>query len=64
MISIKRLIERSGSDAFQASLDSYRSVLNVIGEMVIWRTFVASRKRVSPRYLVLRTLAEGFGRAQ
>jgi diguanylate cyclase (GGDEF)-like protein len=32
MISIKRLIERSGEDVFQASLDSYRSVLNAIGE--------------------------------
>jgi diguanylate cyclase (GGDEF)-like protein len=32
MISIKKLIERAGEEVLQASLDSYRSVLNAIGE--------------------------------
>lgn len=32
MISIKKLIERPGAEALQATLDSYRSVLNAIGE--------------------------------
>ena len=32
MISIKKLIERTEEELFQASLDSYRSVLNAIGE--------------------------------
>jgi diguanylate cyclase (GGDEF)-like protein len=32
MISIKKLIERTGGDLFQATLDSYRSVLNAMGE--------------------------------
>jgi diguanylate cyclase (GGDEF)-like protein len=32
MISIKKLIERTGGDLFQATLASYRSVLNAMGE--------------------------------
>src|ERR1700678_3399447 len=32
MISIKKLIERTGEDLFQATLDSYRSVLKAMGE--------------------------------
>jgi diguanylate cyclase (GGDEF)-like protein len=32
MISIKKYIERSGEEAIAAALDSYRSVLNAIGE--------------------------------
>jgi diguanylate cyclase (GGDEF)-like protein len=32
MISIKKLIERTGEDLFPATLDSYRSVLNAMGE--------------------------------
>jgi diguanylate cyclase len=32
MISIKKLIERKGEDSFQVSVDSYRSLLNAIGE--------------------------------
>lgn len=32
MISIKKLIERPGAEALQATLDSYRSVLNAIAE--------------------------------
>lgn len=32
MISIKKLIERTEEELFQASLESYRSVLNAIGE--------------------------------
>ncbi len=32
MISIKKLIERPGEELFQASLDSYRSVLHAIGQ--------------------------------
>jgi len=32
MISIKKLIERTGGNLFQAALDSYRSVLSAMGE--------------------------------
>jgi hypothetical protein len=32
MISIKKLIERTGEELLQATLDSYRSVLNAMGE--------------------------------
>jgi diguanylate cyclase (GGDEF)-like protein len=32
MISIKKLIDRAGEKAFQATLDSYRSVLNAVGD--------------------------------